>query len=80
MQVTVVTLYHGKTGEIYTQVIEGELDDSQKSLLRMRFSCDEYHKGNEDEKNNMFFRTINTIGTNKLATFEMLNVDGTEYP
>ena len=88
MKVTVITMYRSDA-EIFTQVVAGELTPEQRTQWRRCFACDEFDNlqtvivGEEDEEeddemNSMFFRTLDILPNDVIASRDviLLNVDG----
>jgi len=75
LRVTVITMYRGDT-EMFTQVVEGLLVESQRAAWRKAHLCDEYfpRDSDEDDCNNMFFCVLKVRPNGGID--DLLNVDG----
>ena len=69
---TVITMYRAHDAEMFTHVVKGELTAAERAEWRKRFDCD----NEEDEPNNMFFRTLKPLQTGEMA--DLFCVDGEE--
>lgn len=75
--VTVITMYRAYDAESFVTVVVGELTDDQKSEWRKAHLCDDFAT-DEDEPDNMFFRTITLNETPTAST--LFNIDGEKPP
>ena len=57
-------------------VVKGELTAADRAEWRKRFDCDGYNSDNEEEPNNMFFRTLKPLQSGEMA--DLFCVDGEE--
>jgi hypothetical protein len=71
---TVITMYRSDDAEMFTHVVKGVLTNAERAEWRKRFDCDGY--SNNEEPNNMFFRTLKPLQSGEMA--DLFCVDGEE--
>ncbi len=74
MLVTIITMYRGHDAETFVHAVRGTLTDEQRDEWRKAHECDGHYDGDEDDMNNMFFRTMHLGENNEISGLK--NADG----
>lgn len=78
MLITIITMYRGHDAEMFVHAVKGTLTAEQRDAWRKAHYCDDHFEGrfegDEDDMNNMFFRTLTLDEVGEPCT--ILTADG----
>ncbi len=73
-KITIITMYRGRDAETFVHAVIGRMTAKEKRAWRKEHECDSFYKGDEDDRNSMFF--CETTVTQAGRPCVMHNADG----